>query len=98
MDDHLCRRFFLEPELTFHRRYEALRAIVVEGRPLPEIAERFGYKLASLKVMVSTFRARCRHGEMPPFSFLTAAADHRAHAAARIVTDRTSPRSLTSAS
>ncbi len=98
MDDQLCRRFFLEPELTFHRRYEALRAIIVEGRPLPEVAERFGYKLASLKVMVSTFRARCRHGEMPPFSFLTAAADHRANAAARIVTDRTNPRSLTSAS
>src|SRR5512132_2289694 len=96
MDDPLCRRFFLEPELTFHRRYEALRAVFVEGRPLSEIAERFGYKLASLKVMVSTFRTRCRHGEMPPFSFPTAAADPLVNAAATILTDRTSPQSLTS--
>ena len=25
MDGQLCRRFFLDPQLTFHRRYEALR-------------------------------------------------------------------------
>jgi hypothetical protein len=96
MDDPLCRRFFLEPEQTFHRRYEALRAVCVEGRPVPEVAAQFGYKLASLQVMVSTFRAQCRHGDRPPFLFPTAAADHRAHAAAQSGTGLTSPRSPTS--
>jgi hypothetical protein len=33
MDDNACRRFFAEPEPTFQRRYEALRAFFVEGQP-----------------------------------------------------------------
>jgi membrane carboxypeptidase/penicillin-binding protein len=43
MDGQLGRRFFLDPELTFQRRYEALRAVVAEGRPVTEVAARFGY-------------------------------------------------------
>lgn len=78
MEDQLCRRFFLEPRLTFHRRYEALRAVFVERRPLGEVAERFGYKPAALSVMVSQFRAQCRHEQIPPFLFPMAGGDHRA--------------------
>jgi len=67
MDDQRCRRYFLEPQSTFHRRYVALQAFFVEGRPLAEIAEQYGYKLASLNVMVSQFRAQCSRGRIPSF-------------------------------
>ena len=50
MDVQPCRRFFLDPQLTFHRRYEALRAFFVEDRPVTEIASQFGYKPTALKV------------------------------------------------
>jgi hypothetical protein len=67
MDDRPCREFFLEPQHTFQRRYEALRAIFVSGEPLVPVAERFGYKLATLKSVVSRFRADRRRGVTPPF-------------------------------
>lgn len=71
MDDSICRRSFMEPEQTSHRRYEALRAIFVEGLPLNQAAERFGYRPAALRSLVSRFRSGCRAGSPPPFSFAT---------------------------
>ena len=50
IDDQPCRSFFLQPRSTFHRRYEALRAFFIEGRPPAEVAAQFGYKPAALKV------------------------------------------------
>jgi hypothetical protein len=69
------RRFFLEPEQTFHRRYEALRAILVDEEPIDRVAERFGYKPSALRPMVSRFRADRRRGATPPFSSPTVADD-----------------------
>ena len=40
MDRQPYESFFLRPTDTWHRRYEALRAIFVEQRPLSEIADR----------------------------------------------------------
>ncbi len=94
MDDQLCRRYFLEPQSTFHRRYVALQAFFVEGRPLAEIAEQYGYKLASLNVMVSQFRAQCSRGCVPPFSLPMAEEDRQANSSARTGTAPTSPQSL----
>jgi hypothetical protein len=71
MDDSICRRFFLEPGQTSHRRYEALRAIFVEGLPLNQVADQFGYRPAALRSLVSRFRSGCRAGDPPPFSFST---------------------------
>ena len=71
MEDDLCRRFFLDPQETFHRRYEALRAFFVEGRSLEETAARFGYREAGLRSMISRFRCACRAGQGPPFFFRT---------------------------
>jgi hypothetical protein len=71
MDDTICRRFFLEPEQTPHRRYEALRAIFVEGLPLNQVADRFGYRPTTLRSLVSRFRSGARAGSPPPFSFST---------------------------
>jgi hypothetical protein len=67
MDERPCLQFFLEPQQTLQRQYEALRAIVVGGEPLVRVAERFGYKVATLKSMACRFRAGCRRGATPPF-------------------------------
>ncbi len=54
MDDQPCRSFFLQPRSTFHRRYEALRAFFIEGRPLAEVAAQFGYKPTALNVLIGS--------------------------------------------
>jgi hypothetical protein len=72
------RRFFLDPELTFHRRYESLRAFFVEARPLAEVAARFGYKPTALNVMISRFNPQVRKRCVPPFSSRTGAGAHPA--------------------
>jgi hypothetical protein len=86
MDAQPCRRFFLEPNLTFHRRYEALRAFVVDNRPAAEIAAQFGYKLTAFNVMISRFRAQVRQGQVPPFLSPTGAGDHPASGVVKIST------------
>jgi hypothetical protein len=95
MDDQVCRRFFLEPQETLHRRYEALRAVFVEGLPLDQAADRFGYRPGALKSLVSRFRARCRAGDLPPFLFARDEDDPPANAPAKTPTDPRSPRSPT---
>lgn len=67
MDGSHTNRFFLEPKQTFQRRYEALRAIFLEGEPLDQVAGRFGYKSSALRSMASRFRADCRRGVTTPF-------------------------------
>ncbi len=42
-------------------------AIFVSGEPLVRVAERFSYKVATLKSVVSRFRADRRRGVTPPF-------------------------------
>jgi len=69
MDDEHCRQFFLEPTETAHRKYEALRAFFVDGRPLQEIAQRFGYQESSLRSMVYRFRAQMQNNDFRPFLF-----------------------------
>jgi hypothetical protein len=43
MQENLYRHFFLEPHQPLHRRYEALRAVFVDGQPQGEVARRLGY-------------------------------------------------------
>jgi hypothetical protein len=74
MEGSHTSRFFLEPRQTFQRQYEALRAIFVDGEPIDQVADRFGYKSSALRVMASRFRGECRRGEPPPF-FSTTDAD-----------------------
>jgi hypothetical protein len=68
VDDSSCLRFFLEPDDTLHRRYEALRAYFVHRRPLQEIATQFGYTYDTLRQVIHQFRTRCRSGSPPLFS------------------------------
>ena len=62
VDDSSCLRYFLEPDDTLHRRYEALRAYFVQGCPLQEIATQFGYTYDTLRQVIHQFRTRCRSG------------------------------------
>jgi hypothetical protein len=86
MEDRPCLQFFLEPQQTFHRQYEALRAIVVGGEPLKLVAERFGYKVLALKSMACRFRASCRRGITPPFFSRTVEDDLQVNVRAQTTT------------
>jgi transposase-like protein len=48
---------FARPAQVNQRRYEAVRAYVLEGAPLAEAAARFGYSPAALASLVRDFRA-----------------------------------------
>jgi hypothetical protein len=49
--------YFLTPADAPQRRYEALRAYFVEGKPASEVADRFGYSTASVHQMATLLRA-----------------------------------------
>ena len=49
--------FFLGPEKTLHRQYEALRAYFVEQMPSAEVAKQFGYTPGAFRVLCHRFRA-----------------------------------------
>jgi transposase len=48
--------YFLEPSGASQRRYEALRAYLVEDLPAAEVADRFGYSTASVHQMATLLR------------------------------------------
>jgi hypothetical protein len=68
MDAARCRRFFLDADsATYHRQYEALRAIFVEGLPQNSVADKYGYTYGSMRQLVHRFRTAMRTGSPPPF-------------------------------
>ncbi len=73
MDGSHTRRFFLEPQQTFQRQYEALRSLFVDDEPLERVAERFDYRPSTLRSMASRLRADYRRGIATPFFSPTAA-------------------------
>jgi Helix-turn-helix domain len=95
MEDHRCRQYFLEPQETFQRRYEALRAVVVDGQSLTDVAEHFGFKVSALRSLVSRFRAARRRDLVPPFFSPTAGDVPPDDAVARTSTAPCCPRSPT---
>ena len=95
MEDRHCSQYFLTPQQTTQRRYEALRAVFVSGEPLAVVAQRFGYKVSALKSMVCRFRAERRQGVTPPFSFRTVAGGIPGRAVAPTGTGRNYPRRRT---
>ena len=48
--------YFLHPAGASQRRYEALRAYLVDGMPAAEVADRFGYSTASVHQMATLLR------------------------------------------
>lgn len=51
-----CKRFFLEPTEPRHRQYEALRAFYIDRKPSARVAEQFGYRPGSFRVLCYDFR------------------------------------------
>src|SRR5690349_21489046 len=58
--------FFTDPADPLQRRYEALRAYLLEGRALAEVAQQFGYTPMALTSVVRDFRAGRRDFFAPP--------------------------------
>ncbi|MCA1696544.1 MAG: hypothetical protein LC749_18480 [Actinobacteria bacterium] len=68
MDDSHCRRFFLDASsTTYHRQYEALRSVFVEGLPQDEVAATYGFTHGSLRQLAHEFRTAIRSSSPPPF-------------------------------
>jgi len=68
MDDACCREFFFQPTQTYHRRYEMLRAVFVEGRSHQEVAEQFGFEHSTVRQLVCEFRKHRRQSsDTSPF-------------------------------
>jgi hypothetical protein len=53
---HQAGQFFLAPEATLQRQYEALRVYFVEGLPSTEVAARFGYSAGAFRGLCHQFR------------------------------------------
>jgi transposase-like protein len=58
--------FFADPVDPMQRRYEALRAYLLEGLPMAQAAARFGFTAAALASLVRQFRAGQRAFFAPP--------------------------------
>jgi transposase len=68
MDDTPYREFFARPTHPYHRRYEALRAVFLDGRSQKDVAEHFGYRYSALRQLVYEFRRQGRDsGAASPF-------------------------------
>lgn len=68
MDLARCRQFFLDADSAiYHRQYEALRAIFVDGLPQNDVAEKYGYTYDSMRQLVRQFRTAIRSDSPPPF-------------------------------
>ncbi len=65
MDDTAYQEFFTQPTHTYHRRYEALRAIFVEGRSQKDVAEEFGFTYGTMRQLVFAFRQVCNDEDNP---------------------------------
>ncbi len=77
MDDARCRQFFLDADsATYHRQYEALRAVFVEGLPQDDVAARYGFTHGSMRQLVHGFRTAMRSGSPPPFFKCPSSAGH----------------------
>lgn len=70
MDDTSYHKFFVQPTHPYHRQYEALRAVFVDGCSQKKVAEEFGFRYHTLRQMVYDFRRYCDAGDPsqePPF-------------------------------
>jgi hypothetical protein len=78
MDLNRCRQFFLDADsTTYHRQYEALRAIFVDGLRQTEVADKYGYTHGSMRQLVRQFRTAIGSDSPPPFFRCRGSAGHR---------------------
>ena len=85
MDDALCCQFFQDPHDPLQRRYEAMRAVFVDGLSQKHAADKYGLPHGTLRNFIHDFRQACRDGSRPPFFFLLDK-DDLPHATIRVAT------------
>lgn len=69
MNSKTCREFFLQPADPRHRRYEVLRSVFVDARPMKDVAQRFGVSYGTVRNWAGEFQSQLDAGQRPPFSF-----------------------------
>ena len=62
------KRYFLNPEEPSHRRYEALRSVIVDDQSMQEVADRFGISYGTVRNWRCEFQHALAAGISPPFS------------------------------
>jgi len=67
MDDDRYEQFFLQPQDPWHRRYEALRAVFVEGQSMADVAQRLEVAHGTVRNWASEFRKQQDQGQASPF-------------------------------
>jgi hypothetical protein len=78
MDVDSCQQFFLDADsTTYHRQYEALRAVFIDELPQNDVADKYGYTHGSMRQLVHRFRTAMRSGSPPPFFRSPKSAGHR---------------------
>lgn len=65
MDDMAYRQFFAQPDQTYQRQYEALRAVFADGRSQKDVAEQFGFTYGTMRQLVFKFRQVCDDHRQP---------------------------------
>jgi predicted DNA-binding protein (UPF0251 family) len=56
MDDTAFRHYFTQPAHPSQRRYEALRAVIVDGLSRKQAAAAFGFRHRTMRQMMYEFR------------------------------------------
>ena len=77
MEAMAYQQYFLQPLDVWQRRYEAVRAVVVDGEPMPDVAQRFAVTHGTVRNWVSEFRRDLDAGRRPPFSECATVIDRR---------------------
>jgi transposase-like protein len=67
MDGDRYEQFFLQPQDPWHRRYEALRAVFVEGQSMADVAQRLDVAHGTVRNWASAFRKEQNLGQAAPF-------------------------------
>ena len=68
MDGGNYADYFLQPQQSSQRRYEALRAVFVEELSLKEVSQQFEISYGTIRNWVSDFCRTLDTGDAPPFS------------------------------
>ena len=81
MDDTAFQWYFTQPTHTYQRQYEAVRAVIMDGRSQKEVAEAFGFEYGSIRQLLYAFRRSCEKSselsESPFFETLLSVARPR---------------------
>ena len=67
MNGSIYSEYFLKPDQTTQRRYEALRAVFVEEETMQQVAQRFDLSYGTIRNGASDFCRSRDAGQGPPF-------------------------------